>query len=189
MTAALAYDLDELQTMSVEEYLEFEKHSEVKHEYHAGHVVECAGASDPYELVALNAASALNIHLKGKGCRAYKSDMKLRLMLRGKTIFYYPDVMVVCDPADNNPIHKQSPRLLIEVCSSDWKKDFVEKFAAYTSIASLEEYAIIWHDPAKPEVTIFRREDGWEPGVRHVSGAFTLRSVGLTLAVEDLYAA
>src|SRR5262245_12178622 len=80
--------------VSVQEYLEGEKVSEVRHEYFDGEVWAMAGASDEHELVAMNFAAILHAHLKGKPCRVFMDGMKLRLPVMGSDLFYYPDVMV-----------------------------------------------------------------------------------------------
>ncbi len=184
-----------------EEYLEGEAWAELKHEYCDGQVYPMtdpfacgisgmAGASDAHELVALNVASALLAHLRGKGCRVYKSDMKLRLQFREKTLFYYPDIMVACDPSDANPLFREKPKLIVEVLSPNWKKDLVEKAAAYARIETLEEYVIIDPRPEAPEVTLSRRAEGWEPGeaVTGMKATFRFRSVDLDFRVADLFA-
>ena len=179
-----------------EEYLEGEQHAEVKHEYYDGHVYPMAGpyamagASDGHELVALNLASALLTHLRGKGCRVYKSDMKLRLQFRAKTLFYYPDIMVACDPSEAHALYREKPKLIIEVLSEDWRKDIVEKAAIYARIPTLEEYVVIDPRPDAPEVQLSRCADGWEPveTVRGMDAEFTLRAVALTLKIADLFA-
>ena len=173
-----------------EEYLEGEQHAEEKHDYYGGRVYAMAGASDAHELVAMNIAAALLSHLRGKGCRVFKSDMKLRVSFRGALLFYYPDVMAACDPADAEPLYRERPRLIVEVLSEDWKRDIVEKAAAYSSIPTLEEYVVIDPRPETAEVQISRRENGWEPLeiVRGMDAEFTLRSVALTLKVADLFA-
>ena len=79
--------------------------------------------------------------------------------------------------------------MLIEVLSEDTSKYLIDKFLAYRRIPSLEEYVVVNPNPAKREVQIFRRSGGWEPGERLHDGEFTLRSVGLTLKVADLYVA
>ena len=66
-------------------------------------------------------------------------------------------------------------------------RDRVEKFLVYQRISSLLKYVVDGQYPDRPEVTIFRREDGWEPGEVHRYGDFHLRSIGLPLKVEDLY--
>ncbi len=61
------------------------------------------------------------------------------------------------------------------------------EYFAYQRIPSLEEYVVVSQDKAKPEVRIFRRAEGWEPGETHHAGEFTLRSASLTLKVSDVY--
>lgn len=173
--------------MTVEEYLAFEERGEERHEYFAGYVVAMAGASRQHEEISLTLAAALHAHLRDSPCRPYKGDVKLKTRFRGEDIFYYPDIMVACDPADNHPVYVERPKLIIEVSSRDWERNYVARFAAYTRIPSLEEYAIVWSEKNRPLVSIFRRRHGWEPPADHHSGEFTLESIGLTLSVESLY--
>ena len=83
-----------LYTISVEEYLEGEKDAPVRHEYIYGEVFAMAGGSDVHNTVTLNIASALVAAARQKGCRAYSSDMKVRVE---DNLFYYPDVLFVCE--------------------------------------------------------------------------------------------
>ncbi|MCI0540781.1 MAG: Uma2 family endonuclease [Verrucomicrobiales bacterium] len=179
--------IEERKYITVEEYLEGEKASEVRHEYFDGEVWAMAGASDEHELVAMNLAAILHAHLKGKPCRVFKDGMKLRLPMMGRDLFYYPDVMVVCDPADNQRYYRERPTLLIEVLSEDENKDLVEKYLAYQRISSVEEYVVVTPSAARPEVRVFRRAEGWDWTEAHQDGEFTLRSVGLTIKVSAVY--
>ena len=184
--AVPALDYSRLPRMSVEEYLAFEEESEVKHEYAAGYVKAMAGARKIHEVVAGNLFAEMHRHLRGSGCNAFKGDMKLRTDFHEEPVFYYPDVVVSCEEQDNLSAYLTAPKLIIEV-STEWKRDYIEKFVSYTRIPSLEEYAIVWADEKKPIVTIFRKETGWEPPEQHHSGPFTLKSIGLTLNLEELY--
>ena len=179
--------IDSRPFISVEEYLEGEQYTEVRHEYFDGRVSAMAGASDSHELIAGNIFAALHAHLKGKPCQVFKDGMKLRLQLMSRDLFNYPDIMVVCNPADAHRFFREKPSLLIEVLSEDENKDLVEKYFAYQRISSLEEYVVVSQDKAKPEIRIFRRAEGWEPGETHHAGEFTLRSVSLTIKVSDVY--
>lgn len=187
MSGNLAYQFPEL--VSVEDYLESERQSESKREYSGGVVTSVPGASREHELVAINLSSAIHGHLRGKGCRTFKSDMKLHTEVIGSDIFYYPDIMVACEPDDDSRYFVRKPKLIIEILSDNVMRDRVEKFLVYQRIPSLEEYAVISQHPERAEVSVFRRADGWEPGETHRTGEFTLRSIGLTLRVEDLYLA
>ena len=177
--------------VSVEDYLADELRSEVRHEYFDGIVTAMAGASDIHEIIAGNLFLALGNHLRGKPCRPFQSGMKLRLRVQKRDLFYYPDIMVACQPEDNARYFREQPALLGEVLSEDENKDLVEKYFAYQRIAALEEYIVLSQNPAQPEVQIFRRAENWEAGEVHRDPAaqFTLRSVGLTLTLGDLYKA
>jgi Uma2 family endonuclease len=181
-----AIDYSQIPRMTVDEYLAFEEESDVKHEYAAGYIKAMAGARRIHETIALNLATDIHRLLKGSPCTVFKSDMKLRTDFHDEKVFYYPDVMVSCEEQSSTSAFVTEPKLIIEV-STEWKRDFIEKFAAFTKIPSLEEYAIVWADEKKPSVTIFRRETNWEPPEQHTTGPFTLKSINLTLKVEDLY--
>ena len=89
--------------ISVDEYLGGEKLAEVRHEFVAGHVFAMAGASEEHNFIAGNIFAALHAHLQGKSCRVFLAEMKARLLASETDIFYYPDVMVACDPRDTAP--------------------------------------------------------------------------------------
>ena len=73
--------------MAVEDFLEGERHSEVRHEYIGGEVHAMAGASEEHNLISGNLFAALQSHLKGKPCRGFIHDMKLRLQVAGDDLF------------------------------------------------------------------------------------------------------
>ena len=175
--------------ISVDRYLKDEEKREVKHEFYGGRIEAMAGANEKHEIAAGNLFAILHGHLRKRKCRVFKSDMKLKVMLDDKTSFYYPDIMVTCSPKDKHELYKEHPTLIIEVASSDWKRDYYEKLAAFLPIPSLKEYVVVWPEPRKPSVTIFRPETGIKPAEVHRKGSFTLQSVNLTLSVADIYAA
>ncbi len=116
-----------------EEYLEGEKHSEVRHEYFDGVVFAMAGATKQHEHVAMNFGGRLWQHLLGKGCQVFKGDMRLRLPpIMGKGLYYYPDVMVTGDPSDDDEIYCERPKLIIEVPSS--RADGWEPIESFTGL-------------------------------------------------------
>jgi Uma2 family endonuclease len=184
MSAAVAPQ--ERKYLTVEEYLEGEKRSEVRHEYFAREGWAMAGASDEHEPVAGNFFALLHAPLTGKPCRVFKAGLNLRLRMMGRDLFYYPDVMVACDPAVTHRYFRKRPKLLIEVLSDDENKDLVEQYFASQRIPSLEEYVVVWPNSDRREVRVFRREEGGEPGETHHDDVFTLPSVGLTMSVSAL---
>ena len=173
--------------VSVDEYLDGEKISEVRHEYVAGQVYAMAGASKNHERVSGRLFARIMAHIDGGRCEVFKSDMKVFVKVLHNEAFYYPDVVVGCDPDDNDTHFLNSPKLIIEVLSEDEKRDRIEKFLIYQSIDSLEEYAVISQNPKRPEISIFRKSEGWTPGYKHTEGEYTLASIDFTGRVEDLY--
>ncbi|MBD2148609.1 Uma2 family endonuclease [Pseudanabaena sp. FACHB-1277] len=126
-----------------DQYLEMEEQSEIKHEYIDGYVYAMAGANDPHVTIASNAFMMIRNHLRGSGCRVYISDMKARIDSLNR--FYYPDVMVTCDPRDTESQNqKRYPKLIIEVLSKSTEGfDRGDKFADYQQIETLEEYVLV----------------------------------------------
>ncbi|MGB3916767.1 MAG: Uma2 family endonuclease, partial [Thiothrix litoralis] len=101
-------------------------------------------------------------HLRGSGCKPYINDMKVRIGT--DDAYYYPDLLVSCDPADHKRNYsKQSPLLIIEILSSSTEAyDRGGKFAFYRQLTSLQEYVLI--DPRTYRVDVFRRtpQNRWE---------------------------
>ncbi len=174
--------------LSADEYLILEAQSQTKHEYLNGEVYSMAGASDTHVTIALNVATLLRSHLRGSGCRVYITDMKVRL--DDRNCFFYPDVMVTCDPRDRDmPTYKRFPKLIVEVLSDSTEAfDRGDKFDHYQSLATLEEYVLI--NTRHQRVECFRRTGDrcwalqtYTPDTQTVD----LPSVGLTVAIADLY--
>jgi Uma2 family endonuclease len=60
-----------LNILTVEEYLEAEKSSDIRHEYVAGQVFAMGGGSEEHNLIAGNIYAILPPHLRGSSCRAF----------------------------------------------------------------------------------------------------------------------
>lgn len=172
--------------ISFAQYLEEEGAAEERHEYIDGKVFEMAGATEAHEIVALNIAAAIHQHLKGKPCRVFKGDMKVKISLHRRDLVYYPDVMVTCDPADSHSLYKESPKLLIEVMS-DYKSDHVEKLFAYQQISSLEQYLVVSQDPNEKQAWLYQRASGWDQEEGAPDGRIQLCSIDFSFALDDLY--
>jgi len=74
---------------SLDDYFVVETDSVIKHEYYRGEIVAMAGASVAHNHIAANVLAFLRYALRGKGCSAFGSD--LRVHTPGG-LFTYPDV-------------------------------------------------------------------------------------------------
>lgn len=173
--------------LSVEEYLADEPRSEVRHEYLGGIVYAMAGASVEHNAISLNLASALRSHLRGGPCQTFMADVKVRLHLANDDIFYYPDVMVACDPRDTDRFFKRFPRAIIEVMSESTERiDRREKRWSYQQIETLEEYVLVAQD--RMEVVLFRRANQWRPEVfTKADQQLQLASLDFALPLDSIY--
>ncbi len=168
--------------ISEEDYLQGELLAEFKHEYIDGEVCAMAGASEYHNLLSLNIASELKIQLKGKPCKVFMADMKVK----AEQCFFYPDVMVVCQADNKHAYYKTSPVIIVEVLSKTTRRfDQMIKRLRYQSIPSLEEYVLIEQD--KGEIQVFSRADAWQPCYYYLGDEITFRSLNVIVRVEDIY--
>lgn len=129
----------QLNYVSEGDYLEGEKHSEVRHEYVDGQVYAMAGTTKRHNEIAVNISTALRIASRGSLCKVYSSAVKVRAI--GRKAFYY----------------LENPCLIVEVLSdSTEKRDRSEKLLVYMNISTLRTYLLVAQD--KPEVEMFYRE-------------------------------
>jgi Uma2 family endonuclease len=173
--------------LSVEEYLELEEASALKHEYVGGEIFAMSGASLRHNAISGNLFNAISAHLHGKPCRAFIADVKIRLQFDRDEIFYYPDVMVACGRLSMEDKYLRDPKLVIEVLSPSTEAiDRREKALHYRSIASLEEYALVAQ--RRHEVSVFRRRENWEPRVSTAPQAVAdFLSIGFSLPLARVY--
>ena len=150
-------------TLSVEEYLELEENSTVKHEYLDGYVYAMAGGTLDHGLIAVNVLTILRPHVRGGPCRVYNSDVKVRI---GHRRFVYPDVSVSCDPRDHADGRAQSiahPRLVVEVLSPKTAGyDQGGKFEMYGALASLQTYVLLEAERVAIEVRTRLADGTWQ---------------------------
>ena len=171
--------------ISVEDYLQGELESEIKHEYSDGHVYAMTGGTDNHQRICADLSRELGNHFKGKGtkCEIFPSGMKVNIQNRN---FRYPDIMVVCDETSQSNLYKECPVIIVEVLSSSTrKKDTTEKMLEYLSIPTLKEYVLIEQDFV--DVEVLSRASGWKPEHYYLGSEVRFDSIGFTISVEEIY--
>jgi Uma2 family endonuclease len=74
----------------------------------------------------------------------------VKVYIETLNFFYYPDVVVTCDPEDNDEYFVRRPVLVVEVASpSTFAIDRREKLMAYRKLPSLREYLLLSQDSIK----------------------------------------
>ena len=82
------------------------------------------------------------------------------------------------------PLARQRAVSLVLLSPSTERLDKHEKFLAWRSLDSLQEYLLVHQDTR--EVWLFRRESGWHREV-FTEGELGLASVGVKLLVAEVY--
>lgn len=174
--------------ISIEDYLEGEKISTVRHEYVDGEVFAMAGASDNHARIVGNVYTELNVHLRNSKCEPFSNDIKV---CATKNVYYYPDILVLCEENDEDSYFRNNPILIIEITSPSTEKiDRREKLFVYQQISSVQEYVII--DQHRINIEIHRRQ----PDGRWITYYFNenesedeieFKSVELTLPIAEIY--
>ncbi|MBO3462836.1 Uma2 family endonuclease [Aetokthonos hydrillicola Thurmond2011] len=130
---------------SPEEYLALEVLAENRNEYIDGHILPMTGGTPNHNQIAGNFYAALNFALKRQPYRVFVTDQ--RLWIPRKRIHTYPDVMVVAGSlefSENRRDTITNPLMLAEVLSKSTRSyDIDQKFAAYRTIPSFQEYILI----------------------------------------------
>lgn len=174
--------------MSVAEYVAFEAKSETRHELLDGEVFAMAGGTPEHAALAISVASLLHQALRGKPCRVYSSDMRVRVQATRLTT--YPDVTVVCGKLEvdaEDRLAAVNPVVIVEVLSeSTASYDRGAKAAHYRRLPSLMEYVLVAQDEQRIE--LHRRVEGrWEIHEASVGEHLPLVSVGVELDVAEVY--
>lgn len=167
-------------------YLVWEEVQEGRHEYLSGEVFAMVGVRQSHNLATLNLYSSLRQALKGSRCRVFVEAVKVRI--EAADAFFYPDLLVTCDPRDRlTPDYVSHPLLVAEVLSESTAAfDRGRKFAAYRKLESLQDYLLI--DLAAQRIEVFRRDlqNHWVLYDHGAGDRVELASLALHLPVDEV---
>jgi len=173
-----------------EEYLELDRNSEERCEYFDGEVFAADSGNPDHARISGNIYSALQERLRRGRCEAFNSQMRVKVPAAA---YFYPDASAVCgDPVFEEIDGRQAlvnPILIVEVLSpSTAAYDLGEKFTAYQSIATFQEYILI--SQKRPHIIqyIKQAERRWlRIEIEGMKNTVTLETVRVTLTMNELY--
>jgi len=176
--------------VTAEEYLAFDKSSEIRNEYVAGEIVAMTGASREHNLISHNVSRELGVQLRGKPSETYSNDMRVETKASD---YYYPDTVIVCGKPE---IIKRdgvdtllNPTVVIEVLSKGTEaKDRGDKFFGYRTIQSLKDYLLISQEKMRVEHYTRQPNDEWilHRDVTETEGKIIIESIGCELKLSDI---
>jgi Uma2 family endonuclease len=180
----------ETKRYTAEEYLELEVASETRNEYRDGEIVPMTGGTPEHNRISGNLYIALSLGLKRKPYEVFHVDQ--RLWIPSANIYTYPNVMVLPKPLELQTGRKDTvmnPCFIAEVLSKSTRSyDRSEKFAAYRTISSFQEYLLIDQDKIHVEHHVKVAENQWlfseynDPEFN-----LSLRTLDFQIQIADLY--
>ncbi len=146
--------------LTPQQYLAFEEQASERHEYVDGVVYALPDEPLEHNEVAGTLYTLLRAQARNRGC--WVAFEGVRLWIASSNRYYYPDVMVLCDPRDTDPKIFQYPCFIAEVLSpSTEATDRREKLQAYRTIETLQGYLMV--DPRRQLVDYLERTPrGWQ---------------------------
>lgn len=170
-----------------DEYLRIEEASvDVRHELVGGVLNAMVGVTRRHSTIVANLVALLWPMARVSGCELHMGEVKLRI---NSSTVYYPDLMVVCDPNDIDPLVVAHPCLLVEVLSpSSIATDRREKLAAYRRIPSLLAYLVVHQNEQRVERYWRETVDApWQVAFL-TDGSVPVPCPHTLIALEDIYA-
>ena len=178
---------------TAEEYLALEVKSDIRNEFRNGDIIPMTGAPPEHNEIAGNLCFLLKAALRRKAYSVFVTDQ--RLWIPEPDLYTYPDIMVMPRPFDRKPGRKDTvmnPILIAETLSdSTAAYDRDEKFKAYRTISSFQEYLLIEQYQPHVEQYVKQSKNQWLfTEYQGLDTHFSLVSVpGVNIALVDLYEA
>lgn len=182
-----------LSRLTIEEYIQQEIDSGMKYEYHDGKIYAMAGGTLNHGLLCGNSYSELrnNLRNKGSNCKPITSEVKIHI--KRKNSFVYPDAMVICGDIEKSEDHNNAvinPILIVEVLSkSTADYDRGDKFYLYRQLPSFREYVLIeqkkyvvdvHYKSPKSDLWRITRYEGLDQMIK-------LQSLDIEISMKELY--
>lgn len=164
--------------MTLEEYLEAERSSDIPLEFQDGKVLRALDATPAHARLTATLCAALVHRLKGTPFVTY---VKLQVRITSSQ-YVCPDVSVVSGKPVQTSEEDSSvsnPKVVIEIVSpSTLDYDYGGKFLLYRQLPSLEEYVLVSRD--QPRAEVYRRA----PGDKWILSSYD--GIDTTLILESL---
>lgn len=186
------------------EYYELEAKAEYKSDYYNGEIfphgevgadgklISMAGGSVRHSLICSNIVREVGNRLKGGPCRAFESNVRLKIRATG--LHTYPDASVYCgerehDADDPTGQTLLNPTVLFEVLSPSTEGyDRGTKATHYRRVESLKSLVLIKQDEARVELHLRETNGKWMiVDVDGMSATLALPQIGIELPLAEIY--
>lgn len=189
-----------------EEYLEFERASDEKHEWLDGRIyplgeppkgVTTINDRLRHSIIVVNLTAELRAQLRGKPCQVLSNEIKILTIdpLKKKHVpplYQYPDLTIVCD----RPIFDEeitgalsNPKVIIEVLLPSTKDfDSGTKFTYYQLNPSFTDYILVFQDELRVEHLQKQSDNTWLMNIeKNIREEVYISSINARLKLSDVY--
>lgn len=180
----------EAKKYAIAEYLELETASETRSEYRDGEIIPMTGGTPEHNELTSILNAALRTALKGQPYSIFVADQ--RLWIPNRHLYTYPDVMVVPRPLQRQEGRTDTimnPVMIAEVLSKSTKSyDRDEKFSAYRTIPSFQEYLLV--DQYTPHVEQYFKTDAHKwifTENNDLTSSIVLSSIPFEICLAEIY--
>ncbi|HEY6138435.1 MAG TPA: Uma2 family endonuclease [Thermoanaerobaculia bacterium] len=177
--------------VSPAEYLEIERHSEIRHEYVNGRMYAMSpGASDAHYLITTNILGELLPQIRGRRCRVFTGEARVKITPTG--MYTYPDISALCGESRLENFKGVdtllNPSVIFEVLSRTTELyDRGDKFEHYSRLESLQEYVLVSQHRMRVEQFVrdganWRLSDLTDP-----QASLRLAPIGCEIVLAEIY--
>lgn len=181
---------EEKRLYTPDEYFAMEVNAETRYEYSNGAIIPMTGGTPEHNEIVSILNAALRTSLKGQPYSIFVADQ--RLWIPERNLYAYPDVMVVSRPIARQTGRNDTitnPIMIAEVLSKSTKGyDRDEKFSAYRTIPTFQEYLLI--DQYTPHVEQYSKTEAQKWIFSEYNGMesrIALESVAFEMSLAELY--
>ncbi len=190
MTTAAIADAPRIYT--IEEYLELEERSSLKHHFVKGKLINMPGGTLRHNRIATNIAYAIENALRQQSLPYLVSNSDTKIWVPVIESFYYPDAVVIYEVPEYYPGRKDvilNPLLIVEVASpSTAAHDRGSKFMDYATLPSLTAFMIVHQDHQVAHLSSRMESDLWQLSTAEgLDKQIHLQSIGISISMSDIY--
>ncbi len=170
---------------SFDAFLEFEEHSQERHEFVDGNLFVMAGGTDRHDHVSNGLRARLFLTALKGHFRLHGSDLLVRTP---DDVGYYPDAFVVIDPSIDTGRVKYRPHIIFEVLSESTEAiDRGEKLHNYRTIPSLEQYVLLSQNEPLADVYSRQSDGAWQHEILQSGAVLRLPSISFEIELNALF--
>ena len=176
--------------MTYAEYLAFEQSSAERHEWYDGEIFAMAGGTPEHAYLMAAITGELRNLLRGRPCKPFSSDLRLRSMATGLST--YSDAAVVCGAVVPHPEDADActnPVVIVEVLSPSTEAyDRGKKFDHYQTFPTLRDYVLVATGRDHVDHYTLAPDGGWTRRGYGAGARVSLLGIDVTLEIDAIYA-